>query len=199
VVGEFEALLAGAGAVPEGELDFDDFRDELAAGRSVPPLAVVETPRKKPAAKQKPAKSTPGKSRKPLLIGAGAAVALVAVVPVVFRPGGDDPADRVAAPPPAVSTPTPTPPKQATIKLNPPVDKGTSVVLTWSGPPRVTYAVIVAEQGAKQPQTTLRGTMTSLTVQVSSGLKYCFQVQGTDGVERFDSEPRPIRGATCSG
>ena len=203
VVGEFEALLAGAGAAPEDELDFDDFRDELAAGRSVPPLAVVEAPKKKQAAKQKrdKGKDAPGKSRKPLLIGAGAAVALVAVVPVVFRPGGDDPADRVAAPPPAVSTPTPTPapPKPATIKLNPPVDKGTSVVLTWSGPPRLTYAVIVAEQGAKQPQTTLRGTMTSLTVQVSSGLKYCFLVQGTDGVDKFESAPRSIRGATCSG
>jgi hypothetical protein len=205
VVGEFEALLAGAGAVPEDDLDFDDFRDELAAGRSVP-LAVVEAPKKKPPAKQKAAKPVPGKSRKPLLLGAGAAVALVAVVPVVFRPGGDDPAGRAAAPPPAVSTPTPTPaprpttpPKQATIKLNPPVDKGTSVVLTWSGPPRLTYAVIVAEQGAKQPQTTLRGTMTSLTVQVSSGLKYCFLVQGTDGVDKFESEPRAIRGATCSG
>ncbi|TCC22341.1 serine/threonine protein kinase [Kribbella sindirgiensis] len=201
VLGEFEALLAGAGAVPEDDLDFDDFRDELAAGRSVP-LAVVEAPKKKPA-KQKPdkVKPAPGKSRKPLLIGAGAAVALVAVVPVVFRPGGDDPADRVAAPPPAVSTPAPTPtaPKQATIKLNPPVDKGTSVVLTWSGPPRLTYAVIVAEQGAKQPQTTLRGEMTSLTVQVSSGLKYCFLVQGTDGVDKFESAPRAIRGATCSG
>ncbi|MGW6197207.1 serine/threonine protein kinase [Kribbella sp. NPDC055110] len=199
VVGEFEALLAGAGAEPEDELDFDDFRDELAAGRSVP-LAVVEAPKKKAPAQQKPATSgAPGKSRKPLLIGAGAAVALVAVVPVVFRPGGDDPADRVAAPPPAVSTPTPTPAKQATIKLNPPVDKGTSVVLTWSYPRELTYAVIVAEQGAKQPQTTLRGKQTTLTVQVSSGLKYCFLVQGTDGVDKFESEPRAIRGATCSG
>lgn len=203
VVAEFEALLAGAGAAPDDELDFDDFRDELAAGRSVPPLAVVESPKKKQAAKQKPekVKETGGKSRKPLLIGAGAAVALLAVVPVVFHPGGDDPADQAATPPPAVSTPTPTPtaPKPATIKLNPPVDKGTSVVLTWSGPPRLTYAVIVAEQGAKQPQTTLRGTMTSLTVQVSSGLKYCFLVQGTDGVEKYQSASRAIRGATCSG
>ena len=199
VVAEFEALLAGAGAVPEDDLDFDDFRDELAAGRSVP-LAVVEAPKKKPPAKQKPAKPAPGKSRKPLLIGAGAAVAMVAVVPVVFRPGGDDPADRVAAPPASVSTSslTPTPPKQATIKLNPPVDKGTSVVLTWSYPRKLTYAVIVAEQGAKQPQTTLRGTMTTLTVQVSSGLKYCFLVQGTDGVDQYESARIPIRGATCS-
>jgi serine/threonine protein kinase len=204
VVGEFEALLAGAGTVPEDELDFDDFRDELAAGRSVP-LAVVEAPKKKPPAKQKPAKPAPGKSRKPLLIGAGAAVALVAVVPVVFRPGGDDPADRVAAPPPAVSTssvaPTGTPspaPKPATIKLNPPVDKGTSVVLTWSYPRTLTYAVIVAEQGAKQPQTTIQGKKTTLTVQVSSSLKYCFLVQGTDGVEKYESARIPIRGATCS-
>jgi serine/threonine protein kinase len=194
VVHEFQALLAGAGAAPDDDLDFDDFRDELAAGRSGP-VAIIET---KPAkAVKKKAKPPAGKSHKPLLIGAGAAVALVAVVPVVFRPGHDD----QATPPPIVSTPTtsPTPvsPKSGTIKLNPPVDKGTSVVLTWSYPRALTYYVFVAEQGGKRAQPTFKGPATSVTVQVSSGLKYCFQVQGTDGVNTFESVPVPIRGATC--
>jgi serine/threonine protein kinase len=204
VVGEFEALMAGAGAVPEDELDFDDFRDELAAGRSAP-VAVVEAPKKKPPKPPKPPQDRgSGRSRKPLLIGAGAAVALVAVLPVVFRPGGGD--DTAGRPAPtlstaAVSTPSPAPasPKQATIKLNPPVDKGTSVVLTWSYPKPLTYAVIVAEQGGKRAQPTIVGTRTSLTVQVSSGLKYCFLVQGADGsAPPLESAPVPIRGATCA-
>lgn len=200
LVGEFEALLAGAGAEPEDDLDFDDFRDELAAGRSVP-LAVIEAPKKK----VKPGKEKPsggGKSRKPLLIGAGAAIALVAVVPVVFHPGSDNTRTPQSAqnpqPPPLAASPSPSvAPKQAAIKLDPPVDKGTSVVLTWSYPKALTYAVVVAEQGGKQPQTTPRGNLTSLTVQVSSGLKYCFLIQGTDGVGVFESAPTPIRGATC--
>ncbi|MGZ0149067.1 serine/threonine protein kinase [Kribbella sp. WER1] len=193
LVREFEALLAGAPV--EDDLDFDDFRDELAAGRSAP-LAVVEAPkaRKPKVRKAKPA----GKSRKPLLFGAGAAIALVAVVPVVIRPGNDDAADRTPAPPVTVSTPSPTLVEQAAIKLNPPVDNGTSVVLTWSYPKTLTYAVIVAEQGVAESRTTPRGHLTSMTVQVSSGLKYCFLIQGTDGSQVFESAPTPIRGATCA-
>jgi serine/threonine protein kinase len=202
LVPAFEALLAGAGAAPEDDLDFDDFRDELAAGRSVP-VAVVEAPKPKPKPKvhKKKLPKEAGKSRKPLLIVAGAAVALVAVVPVVFHPGGDNSADQVPARPVTVGTPSPGPSATSappTIKLNPPVDRGTSVVLSWSYPKQLTYAVVVAEQGGKVPQTTVRGSLTSLTVQVSTGLKYCFLIQGTDGAQDYESARIPIRGATCN-
>lgn len=182
VAGEFEALLASEGSAPE-----EVVRHEVVAGRRVP-LAVIETPKSSGA----------GKSRKKLLIGAGAAIAFVAVASVVFRPGGDDP--RTAQPSPAAtpSSATPERPAAPDIKLNPPVDKGTSVVLTWSYPKKLTYAVVVAEQGAETPQTTYRGNLTTMTVQVSAGLKYCFLVQGTDGAAKFKSAPMPIRGATCS-
>jgi hypothetical protein len=83
------------------------------------------------------------------------------------------------------------------IKLEPPQDKGTTVVLKWSFSKPLTYAVFVAEQGAKAPRSTYRGSGTTLTVQVSPGLKYCFEVQGTDGRDVFYSTPRSIRGATC--
>jgi serine/threonine protein kinase len=196
LVGEFEALLSGAGASPENETDFDDFRDELAAGRSVP-LAVVEAPKKKTSKVRIDEPSGGRKSRKPLLIGAGAAFALVAVVPVVFHPGAEE--TQSTPPPPAAPSVTPSvAPKQAAIKLNPPVDKGTSVVLSWSSTKKsLTYAVIVAEQGVDKPQTSFRGELTTLTVQVSAGLKYCFLVQGSDGATTYQSAPAPIRGATC--
>ena len=197
VVGELEALLSGAQSEPEDDLDFDDFRDELAAGRSVPVVPVPERQAKpKPVRLAKP--KAPRKSRKTLMIGAGVAVALVAVVPVMLQPGSDDDATEPA---PAVSTPAATPTSAAPkvpIKLNPPQDKGTSVVLSWSFPRKLTYAVFVAEQGSRQPQPTYRGPGTSLTVQVSAGLKYCFEVQGTDGVGFFISQPLGIRGATCT-
>jgi serine/threonine protein kinase len=196
LVGEFEALLSGAGATPEKKTDF---RDGLAAGRIVP-LAVVEAPKKK-ASKIRVGEPSGGrKSRKPLLIGAGAAVALVAVVPVVFHPDGDE-TESSPPPPAAVTAPSVTPsvaPKEAAIKLNPPIDQGTSVVLSWSSTKKsLTYAVIVAEQGVDKPQTSFRGELTTLTVQVSAGLKYCFLVQGSDGATTYQSAPAPIRGATC--
>ncbi|MEU4193248.1 protein kinase [Kribbella sp. NPDC026611] len=190
-VREFEALLAGAGSAPEDELDFDDFRDELAAGRSTPVAAVASTPIKK--------------RPKPLLIGAGVVVALVAVVAVLVRPGHDKASTE---PPPTVSTPvtttlsptqTSTTPKPVTIKLNPPQDHGTSVALSWSYPTASTYYyVFVAEQGSKQARPTYTGTRTSLTVPVSPTLKYCFQVQGSNRGEFFESAPVGIRGASCA-
>jgi hypothetical protein len=36
-----------------------------------------------------------------------------------------------------------------------------------------------------------------MTVDVEPGRKYCFLVQATDGDEVYESEPQPLRGATC--
>ncbi|WP_405063918.1 protein kinase [Kribbella sp. NBC_01505] len=188
VVREFETMLRGTTDAAD-ELDFDDFRDELAAGRSVP-LATA-------SAKPKPVRRQWKLPRKEVLIGIVAAVALVVVVPMLLRPGNESPATRqptVPVAPPASQVQTTETPL---IQLEPPQDKGTTVVLKWSFSKPLEYAVFVAEQGAKAPKSTYRGKGTTLTVQVSAGLKYCFEVQGTDGREVFYSTPRSIRGATC--
>ncbi|MGW1341473.1 serine/threonine protein kinase [Kribbella sp. NPDC002412] len=191
VLREFERLLTAEPV--EDQLDFDDFSDELAAGRSVPVATVPPKP-----VVRKAKKTEPRKSRKGLLIGAAAAVALVAVVPVMIQPGDDD---EATPPPPTASTaatPSVTASAAAKIVLKPPQDKVTSVVLAWSFPKELDeYVVFVAEQGAKTARIADRGRMTSLTVQVSPGLKYCFQVQGTDGVATYESDPQSLRGATC--
>ncbi|TDD61787.1 hypothetical protein E1263_06230 [Kribbella antibiotica] len=191
VVREFETLLHGT-TDAANELDFDDFRDELAAGRSVPVATASASAKAKPKAGQR---KWP---RKELLFGIAAAVALVVVVPIVLRPGNENPVPRQPTVP---VLPQATPAPQATdaplIQLEPPQDKGTTVVLKWSFSKPLTYAVFVAEQGGKAPRSTYRGSGTTLTVQVSPGLKYCFEVQGTDGREVFYSTPRSIRGATC--
>lgn len=187
VVREFETLLSGTTDAAD-EVDFDDFRDELAAGRSVP----VATASASPVRRQWKA------PRKEVLFGIVAAIALVVLVPMLLRPGNESPATQqppapVAPPasqaPPATETPL--------IQLEPPQDKGTTVVLKWSFSKPLRYAVFVAEQGAKEPRAMGQGNGTTLTVQVSPGLKYCFEVQGTDGREVFYSTPRSIRGATC--
>ncbi len=184
VVREFETLLRGTTDAAD-ELDFDDFRDELAAGRSSAPVAIA-------SAKSKP------RSRKAMLVGIVAAVALVVVVPILLRPGNETPATGQPSVPAAPRASQAAPTTEAPlIKLEPPQDKGTTVVLKWSFSKPLTYAVFVAEQGGKTPRSTYRGSGTTLTVQVSPGLKYCFEVQGTDGSEVFYSTPRSIRGATC--
>ncbi len=195
VLREFEELLTAPPA--EDELDFDDFSDELAAARIVPVATISATP-KKPAKPVKTKKKLP----RGLLIGAAAAVSLVAVVPVVFQPGQDDEA-AVPKPTPSAST-TASPPattwSPTTITLKPPQDKGTSVVLTWSFPKELDrYAVIVAEQGSAEPAIGYNGPKTSATVAVSPGLKYCFQIQGIDSVGMYLSTRTGIRGATCVG
>ncbi len=187
VVREFETLLRGTTDAAD-EVDFDDFRDELAAGRSVPVATASVRPRQRQW-------KLP---RKEVLIGIVAAIALVVLVPMLLRPGNESPATQ--QPPAPVAPPaTQAPPVTETpaIQLDPPQDKGTTVLLKWSFSKPLTYAVFVAEQGAKAPRAMYRGSGTTLTVQVSPGLTYCFEVQGTDGREVFYSTPRSIRGATC--
>ncbi|WP_344153376.1 protein kinase domain-containing protein [Kribbella yunnanensis] len=187
VTREFETLLRGTTDAAD-ELDFDDFRDELAAGRSVP-VATASVSRVQRQWKL---------PRKEVLFGIVAAIALVVLVPMLLRPGNETPV--MQQPPAPVAPPaSQAPPASETplIQLEPPQDKGTTVVLKWSFSKPLTYAVFVAEQGAKAPRPMYRGSGTSLTVQVSQGLKYCFEVQGTDGREVFYSTPRSIRGATC--
>jgi hypothetical protein len=84
------------------------------------------------------------------------------------------------------------------IVLQAPQDRHSFVVLNWKSSKPLDYAVFMAEQGGKGgPKTTYRGEGTTLTIPVSPGLKYCFEVQGTDGTATYVSSPKPIRGATC--
>jgi serine/threonine protein kinase len=194
-VHEFEALLLSADEPETDDIDFDDFRDELAAAR----VTQVAPPPARAALLVKTSKKR-WKPSKGLVIGATAAVALGAVVLIMLQPWKS----QQATPPPAVATvnlsatATPTVTSAVQVELKEPRDNGTSVLLEWTSSRPLTYAVNVAEQGGTgPPQTSYRGTGTSLTVPVSPGLKYCFEVQGTDGTVIYISRPKAIRGATC--
>lgn len=197
VVSALEALLLQGNEAETDDLDFDDFRDELASARITQDTPLTRTPVANASKKAKNRKS-PSKG---VVIGAAAVVALLAVaVPVMFLPGKphSEPQQSTTGTPPAPA-PSTTPVGPAVqLKLLPPKDNGTSVSLQWSSSKPLTYAVYVAEQGGKDAQTSYQGTGTTLTVNVSPGLKYCFEVQGTDGHAIYMSKPLPIRGATCS-
>ncbi|MFK4084090.1 serine/threonine-protein kinase [Kribbella sp. NPDC020789] len=196
VVREFEMLLRGTADAAD-ELDFDDFRDELAAGRKVP-LATASA-----SAKAKPVRRRRSPARIGVPVGIAAAVALVVVVPMLLQPGDETPATQTpttqqpAAPPASAATPTPQVTGTPLIQLDPVQDKGATAVLKWTFAKPLTYAVFAAEQGAKTPRIVFRGSGTTTIVQLSPRLKYCFEVQGTDGRDVFYSTPRSIRGATC--
>jgi serine/threonine protein kinase len=179
VAGELEALLLTSGSSTD-DLDFDDFRDELAAARVT--TAVAHRQAQPAFVKTAKKRKRPPKG---VIIGAAAAVALIAVVPVMLQPRND------------TSQPPQTVPAAVQLELKPPQDKGTSVLLQWSSSKPLDYAVFVAEQGGKAPRTSYHGSGTFLTVEVQPGLKYCFEVQGTDGDSIYSSQPKPIRGATC--
>jgi serine/threonine protein kinase len=190
VVAALEALLLQGDGTTADEFDFDDFRDELAAARvaEVAPLAPT------PVVKATRTRKAPSKG---LVIGAAAVVALLAVaVPVMF--GREKQQSEPQQNKTSTSTPS-TAPSTPAVELNllPPKDNGTSVSLQWTSSKPLTYAVYVAEQGGKGAQTSYKGSGTSLTVNVVPGLKYCFEVQGTDGHAIYMSKPLPIRGATC--
>lgn len=203
--------LAALGSAPEpaaaDELNFDDFRDELAAGRSTAVLAPQPQPQPweqpQPQSLVRPATKVATKRRpsRNTVLGIAAAISVIAVLPVLLNPGDDSeslPVPQVPTVAPSVTpTPQPTPPPAVQLQLDPPIDRGTYVVLRWRSSKPLTYAVFAAQQGGKAPRTSYRGAGTTLTVPVSPGLKYCFLVQGTDGANNYESAPKPIRGATC--
>lgn len=75
-------------------------------------------------------------------------------------------------------------------------DSGTSVLLTWSGPPMLSYAVVVAQPGQRS-RVVLAHHARSLRARVTPGLQYCFLIQATDGRYVVETDPRPIRDAVC--
>ncbi|MGH3431292.1 MAG: hypothetical protein ACRDQB_00490, partial [Thermocrispum sp.] len=83
------------------------------------------------------------------------------------------------------------------VTLSEPVDRGDFVQLNWDSSTPLEYAVIVAGDGEKAKALIAHG-KNSLRVQVDPERGYCFAVQGTDGSRVYESDPRPIRGASCA-
>lgn len=83
------------------------------------------------------------------------------------------------------------------LELNEPVDRGEFVQLSWESSTPLEFAVIVVGEGEKA-RAVLAHRKNTLRVQVDPERGYCFAVQGNDGDHVYESDPRPIRGATCS-
>jgi eukaryotic-like serine/threonine-protein kinase len=157
-----------------------------------PPATSRPTPPTAPPPARDPGPTAGGKRRSWLLVAASVVVA-AAVITAFALVNRKDQADT-----PPLSAPTPTTPSTPAlaVKLNPPADHSTYVDLSWSGPSDVNYAVVIAQVG--QPaDVRLVYKHTKYRVPVVPGIQYCFAVQATDGINKMETDPRPVRDAQC--
>ncbi|WP_165546690.1 serine/threonine-protein kinase [Kribbella soli] len=132
------------------------------------------------------------KRRNWLLVAASVVVAaaVITTFALVNRKGQTD------TPPISGPTPTTASTPALAVKLNPPADHSTYVDLSWTGPSDVNYAVVIAQVG--QPaDVKLVYKHTKYRVNVVPGIQYCFAVQATDGINKMETDPRPVRDAQC--
>lgn len=146
-----------------------------------------------PAGDPGPPPAAAGSKRRNWLLVAGSVVVAAAVITtfaLVNRKGQTD------TPPLSAPTPTTASTPALAVKLNPPADHSTYVDLSWSGPPDVNYAVVIAQVG--QPAVVkLVYKHTKYHAAVVPGIQYCFAVQATDGINKMETDPRPVRDAQC--
>jgi eukaryotic-like serine/threonine-protein kinase len=158
-----------AGLLPQAAGSFDDF----------PPSAPEPT-------------RTPRPRRTGLVLGGVAGVAVLAAAFVVLRLEKPAP----AAPPPTTSTAAAPGQQAVQLELDDPVDKGKSVELTWRSSDELDFAVIVATEGQQQDPVFTQRNRTAV-IPVDPLRPYCFQIQGTNRLQVWESQPKPIRGAVC--
>jgi hypothetical protein len=132
-----------------------------------------------------------------LVLTAAVVVALVAVSAALLM---NEP-DELAVPPAparsAASASGPAPGRAVRLELADPVDRGNFVELTWRSSEPLDFAVIVAAEG-ETAKAVFVDRSTSYRIEVDPVRKYCFLVQGADGVQVYNSAPKAIRGATCT-
>jgi eukaryotic-like serine/threonine-protein kinase len=129
-------------------------------------------------------------------LGIVAALAVLIAVPVLAR---RQPPPVMDAPPnyasPAVGF-TVQSARRVEFQLDPPVDKGNSVILTWHSDVDLEYAVVIAGE-SMETKVVRTGRKATTKLPIDKGRRYCFQVQGTDGMDTYQTQPMPIRRAVC--
>lgn len=134
-----------------------------------------------------------------LALAAAAVVALIAVTTALLA----DRPDELTVPPAPTRASTsapaaaPTPTRAVQLELADPVDRGNYVELSWRSSEPLDFAVIVAAEGEKAKAVFVQRS-TTFRVEVDPVRRYCFLIQGADGVTTYESPPKAIRGATCS-
>ncbi|GIJ48423.1 hypothetical protein Val02_53090 [Virgisporangium aliadipatigenens] len=202
-----QSPTADAEALPGGEPTFDDppaaspWPYGIAPEEPEPPReqATGPTPDGEPILVFGPLRAPRRFARVSLAVAltVAAVVALIAVSTALLM---NEP-DELAVPPAparsAGSAPGPLPSRVVQLELADPVDRGNYVELSWRSSEPLDFAVIVAAEGEKAKAVFVHRS-TSYRMEVDPARKYCFLIQGADGVQVHNSAPKAIRGATCS-
>jgi hypothetical protein len=138
------------------------------------------------------------RSRLRVAPGLVAGVVLLAGAALLYRLNQPDEL-AVPAAPPAGLAPAPArgPSRPAVVlELTAVTDRGDVVDLAWRSSEPLSYAILLAgEDGSSGTFVAQRAT--TYSVPVDPVRRYCFTVQGTNGVDIYTTAPKPIRGAVC--
>jgi len=172
---------------PPSDLDFDDdgFGD-FAGTERLGQARVLAGPLAPPG------QSSKRSVRYGLLTGAALLLALLALVPLLLL--RSDPEEMTSTPKvPAAGGPQG---GDVQVELAAPTDLTDKVELTWRATRELDFAVVIAAEGEKA-RVLLAERNHTMTVDVEPGRKYCFLVQASDGDQVYESDPVPLRGASC--
>ncbi|TDQ04906.1 serine/threonine-protein kinase [Labedaea rhizosphaerae] len=192
------AVLSELTGAPGEAAGFDDFPEDVdhSTTKEVEDEFFAEWEGKPVAKAASSDEDVPLPARRKAL-GIVAALAVLIAVPVLAR---RQPPPELDAPPNYAGSNvglTVHTTRRLDFVLDPPVDKGKSVVLTWHSDADLEYAVVIAGESIETKVVRV-GRKASTRVPVDKVRRYCFQVQGTDGIDTFQTEPQPIRQAVCS-
>ncbi|WP_329793476.1 protein kinase [Lentzea sp. DG1S-22] len=182
---EVATWLGRLSAPARSVAELDDFADVSGA----PPRPPV--PHSVPVFVSAPGTTARKHPALPVIGGAAGLLLVVALGVLLMR---SDPAVRGDAP--AATGVPPTPAKAVLLQLADPVDNVDHVDLRWESEEQLEFFVMVAAEGEK-PQAKYAQRNRSFKVEVDPTRKYCFLVQGTDGLHVYESKPKGLRGATC--
>lgn len=162
-----------------------------------PPDTPAPIPRGKPILVFGPGRPGRRPGRSALIAGAVVAVLAASTVLLTVTNRPDERAVAIVPAPTGSAGPSSDPAGAKWVELADPAVVGDVVELSWTSSGPMDFVVIVAEEG-EQNRPVLVQRNTSHRVTVDPGRKYCFQVQGTDGVDVLESEAKPIHGAICN-
>ena len=128
-----------------------------------------------------------------LLAGIALLLALLALVPLLLLRGDPDEMSSTPRVPAAEGVGSG---GEVTVELAQPTDLTDKVQLSWKATRELDFAVVVAAEG-EDTRVLLADRNHSMTVDIEPGRKYCFMIQASDGDRVYESEPQPLRGATC--
>ncbi|MGC7097372.1 protein kinase domain-containing protein [Amycolatopsis lurida] len=198
------AAVAARLGPPRAQPVFDDFGDAFASSvaRPQPPAPVHRpapaAPRRELLVQYGPGDKTRSKPKTGAVIATVGALSVLAVAVVVLLLNQPAKLDLPIAPA-GIAAPEPAQPggQPVLLELAEPVDKGDYVELSWRGSEPLDFVVVIAPEGQEahsefvERATTYRG-------RIDPVLRYCFLVQGATSTGYVQSQPKPIRGATCT-